>query len=239
MKTNLNIKDFKTIDISKLDFNNAFFHYTNINNVESIMKKGLEPRIGSNSLEIEKSKKVFFTMGFNNTLILMDAWIKWLVLRPKNNFIYKCGAYFMTKSYFPKIIVDTIFKTWIKSENRIKRSCKDLDNILKNSVFLVLDLKESIDFSFDDIDEVKNQKFSRKQLNYIYTYGSDSSDVKVEGWNMHTFSDKNIEKEKISIAKHHDLYSAKDMIVYMLKQIDIDIPYELPFLDYYVKNHCK
>lgn len=234
----MNYKQTKTIDIKSINSNNTFLHYTNINNIESIMKKGLEPRIGSNSLAIEKSKKVFFTIGFDNTLILMDAWIKWLVLRPKSNFLYRCGAYFMTKSYFPKIIVDKIFKTWIKNENRTKNACEKLDIILKNSVFLVLDLKENVDFSYEDIDEVKNQKFSRNQLEYIYTYGNDINDVTVERWNMHTFSDKIIEKNKISILKHNGLYTAKDMIMYMLNKTDID-PYELPFLNYYIKNYCK
>ena len=59
-------------------------------------------------------------------------------------------------------------------------ACKKLDNISENSVFLKLDLVENIDFSYDDIDEVKNQPFSRKQLSYIYTYGNDVNDSKME-----------------------------------------------------------
>jgi len=226
------MNELKTIDIKQID-ENTFFHYTNIDNIESIFNFGLEPRIGKNSMAIEKSKKIFFTIGFDNTLILMDAWIKWLVLRPRSNFIYKCGAFFMTKSYFPKFIVDNIFKTWIKSDKRIKYACKKLNKILDNSVFLVLDLEENIDFKYDDIDEVKNQKFSRKQLRYIYTYCDSVEDSKVEKWNMHTLSNKVIEKEKIKLLKINDSIKATDIIEYMRKKSNIKIKKELPFLDYY------
>ena len=113
------------VSIYNIDKENTFFHYTNKSNIDSIFEKGLLPNIGENSKNIEKNKKVFFTKGFDNTLILMDAWIKWLVLRPKSNFVYKCGVFFMTKKYFPKFIVSTIFKNWIKSDRRIKKACRE------------------------------------------------------------------------------------------------------------------
>lgn len=227
----------KTIDITKLDKDNCFLHYTNYNNINSIFELGLQARIGKNSIAIEKSKKIFFTIGFDNTLILMDAWIKWLVLRPRSNFIYRCGAFFMTKSYFPKIVVDTIFKNWIKNEKRIKYDCKKLNKILNDSVFLLLDLEENIDYKYDDIDEVKNQKFSRKQLKYIYTYCDDINDNKVEKWNMHTLSNKTIEKEKITLVKYNNLIKASDLLEYMVKKSSINFLEELPFLNIYIRNY--
>ena len=159
-----------TIDIKNLDKEKSFLHYTDKKNVENIFNIGLLPRIGKNSKNIELNKKCFFTEGFDNTLLLMDSWIKWLVLRPRNNLIYKCGCFYMTHKIFPKIVVDLIFENWIESDKKIKYACKTLDNILENSVFLKLDLVENIDFLYDDIDEVKLQPFSRKQLGYIYTY---------------------------------------------------------------------
>ena len=47
---------FNIKDISKIDMNNTFFHYTAKNNLSTIIKNGLEPRIGKNSLYVEKSK---------------------------------------------------------------------------------------------------------------------------------------------------------------------------------------
>lgn len=57
---------------------NTFFHYTNKNNLDDIIKNGLQPRIGNNSLYVEKSKKVFFAQGENGILTIMDVWLKWL-----------------------------------------------------------------------------------------------------------------------------------------------------------------
>ncbi len=225
---------YNSIDIKELNKTTVFLHYTDKRNVKSIFSVGLLPKIGKNSKNIELNKKVFFTEGFDNTLFLMDSWIKWLVLRPKSNFIYKCGCFYMTHKIFPKIVVDLIFKNWIKSDKKVKYACEKLDNILKNSVFLKLDLVENVDFSYSDIDEVKNQSFSRKQLGYVYTYGSDVSDSKMELWNMHTLKDKIIEPEKIKLIEINNNNCAKDIVLYMVDNTDLSIEDKCPFLVKYL-----
>lgn len=235
----MHINDYNSIDITKVNKDISYLHYTNVNNLSNIFEFGLEPRIGINSIGLEKSPKVFFTIGFDNMLVLMDAWIKWIVLRPKNNFVYRCGVFFMTKRYFPKFIVDTIFSKWINNEKRIKEACKTLNYILNDSVFLILDLEENIDFKYDDIDEVKNQKFSRKQLEYIYNYNNNTEDFTVENWNMHTLSNKTIEKEKIRLLKIGELCRASELIKYMVEKSNIEFHKKLPFLDKYIKEYIK
>lgn len=225
---------YNSIDIKELNKTTVFLHYTDKRNVKSIFSVGLLPKIGKNSKNIELNKKVFFTEGFENTLFLMDSWIKWLVLRPKSNFIYKCGCFYMTHKIFPKIVVDLIFKNWIKSDKKVKYACEKLDNILKNSVFLKLDLVENVDFSYSDIDEVKNQSFSRKQLGYVYTCDSDVSDSKMELWNMHTLKDKIIEPEKIKLIEINNNNCAKDIVLYMVDNTDLSIEDKCPFLVKYL-----
>ncbi len=225
---------YNSIDIKELNKTTVLLHYTDKRNVKSIFSVGLLPKIGKNSKNIELNKKVFFTEGFDNTLFLMDSWIKWLVLRPKSNFIYKCGCFYMTHKIFPKIVVDLIFKNWIKSDKKVKYACEKLDNILKNSVFLKLDLVENVDFSYSDIDEVKTQSFSRKQLGYVYTYGSDVSDSKMELWNMHTLKDKIIEPEKIKLIEINNNNCAKDIVLYMVDNTDLSIEDKCPFLVKYL-----
>lgn len=225
---------YNSIDIKELNKTTVFLHYTDKINVKSIFSVGLLPKIGKNSKNIELNKKVFFTEGFDNTLFLMDSWIKWLVLRPKSNFIYKCGCFYMTHKIFPKIVVDLIFKNWIKSDKKVKYACEKLDNILKNSVFLKLDLVENVDFSYNDIDEVKNQSFSRKQLGYVYTCDSDVSDSKMELWNMHTLKDKIIEPEKIKLIEINNNNCAKDIVLYMVDNTDLSIEDKCPFLVKYL-----
>lgn len=225
---------YNSIDIKELNKTTVFLHYTDKRNVKSIFSVGLLPKIGKNSKNIELNKKVFFTEGFDNTLFLMDSWIKWLVLRPKSNFIYKCGCFYMTHKIFPKVVVDLIFKNWIKSDKKVKYACEKLDNILKNSVFLKLDLVENVDFSYSDIDEVKNQSFSRKQLGYVYTCDSDVSDSKMELWNMHTLKDKIIEPEKIKLIEINNNNCAKDIVLYMVDNTDLSIEDKCPFLVKYL-----
>lgn len=230
----------KIIDISELDEKEVFLHYTNKNNIDNIFKFGLEARIGKNSMFIEKSPKIFFTIGFENTLILMDVWIKWLVLRPKNNFIYGCGAFFMTKSYFPKFIVDNIFKNWIRSQKRINRACHQLNKILKESVFVILNLEENIDFRYDDKDEVKKQKFSRKQLKYIYSYNDSAVDSsKMEFWNMHTLTEKTIESDKIKLLKIGNSCCANELVQYMVEKSKLNFKEDLPFFNKYMELYIK
>ena len=85
-----------------------------------------------------------------------------------------------------------------------------------------------------DIDEVKNQSFSRKQLGYVYTYGSDVSDSKMELWNMHTLKDKIIEPEKIKLIEINNNNCAKDIVLYMVDNTDLSIEDKCPFLVKYL-----
>lgn len=233
--TNINIKKGKIINIKDIDINNSFLHYTHKSNIESIMEKGLLPKIGKNSRNIELNKKVFFTVGFDNTLILIDAWLKWLILKPKNNFVYKCGCFYMKHRIFPRFVVDLIFKKSISNGRKIKYAYKKLDGILENSVFLKLDLVENVDFSYKDTDEVKKQNFSRKQLSYIYTY-ENTIDERLELWNMHTLKDKVIESSKINLIKFDDTYCAKDVILYMVKVSKLNLKDICPVFYGYLKN---
>lgn len=55
---NITIKDIQDIDIQF-----SFFHYTNKNNIDSIDKNGLVPKIGDSATGIEKTKKYFLLLG--------------------------------------------------------------------------------------------------------------------------------------------------------------------------------
>ena len=223
------IKDVKIVDIKDINSSECFYHYTNIKNLDSIKKNGLIPKIGINSKVIEKSKKIFFSYGEEGTLVIMDSWIKWLIAKPKCNLIYWIGAYLLKIKYFPKFIHKAIVLTNQRNKRKAEWSYKELKNILENSVYLILDLKENIDFSFDDIDEVK--AYSHYPASYIeslYAYNSDVNDSKVEYWNMHTFSNKIIEPNKITLLKYKNSYNADLIIKYLIEKNMI-----------FVKKNCE
>ena len=223
------INTFNVKELLKIDNNKMFLHYTNISNLDNISKKGLEPNIGINAKVIEKTKKVFFSIGDKGALVIMDSWLKWLVAKPKNNFIYWIGAYLLKFRFFPKFIHKIIISVNQKNKNKYKWAYKELNKILNNSIYLVLDLDENIDFSFDDIDEVKYlSNYPKSYIASLYAHDSNVNDAITEYWNMHTFSNKVIEIEKISILKHQNNYNAAKILKYLIEK-------NLT----YVKKNCK
>lgn len=225
-------------DIVNKNIDNMFFHYTNKDNLDSIFKKGLIPRIGKNASFIETSEKVFFTKGAKGILVLVDVWIKWLVLRPKNNFIYGVGAFLMQQRWFPKIIIDILWSNWIKSESRTKRACKKLNKVLDKSVFLSLALEKNIDYKEEDLDEVKQRSFRKDWLDYIYSYDKGLINKKMDYWNMHTLTGKVIEPSKIRLVRLEEKTNANEILKYIVKNTNYDLD-ELPFLNEYKSKYLS
>lgn len=207
-----------TIDINEIGLDNIFLHYTNKDNINNILRNGLEPKIGENSKGIEKTKKVFFTIGEKNALILMDAWLKWLISRPKNKYVYRLGTYFMKQPYFPKFIYDIIFFFYYKSDNKFFNACNTLKKTLDNSCYLQLNLEENIDYDFLDVDEIKQQSYPKRLLKNIYKYNSNLNSNKMELWNMHTYSNKIIEPTKIKVLQYKNSISAQIILKYLIER---------------------
>lgn len=218
---------FDYMDIEKLNDETAL-HYTNIKNLESISRKGLQARIGKNSKAIEKSKKVFFSVGIKGALVIMDTWLKWLVARPISNIIYYIGAFLLKVPFFPKVIHKGIIRL-NKNKIKYKWAYKKLKKILDDSVYLVLDLEENIDFYYNDFDEVKKYNhYPTSILKDVYATDSDVLDPKMEFWNMHTISNKTIEPRKIRILKFHDEICASKILKYLIEE-NVD----------FVKDKCR
>ena len=203
---------FNIKDISKIDMNNTFLHYTAKNNLSTIIKNGLEPRIGKNSLYVEKSKKVFFSQGEKGILTLMDVWLRWLTAKCGiSNQIYYLGTFYMRMPLCIKSIPNYVVRKFLKNKNKRIKVFNQLKNILDNSVFLILDLKENVDFSYNDIDEVKDTYYE-SFLKLLYPNESNIKDKKMEYWNMHTYSNKVIDSSKISLLKVKNEYSASKIL---------------------------
>ena len=198
----------KEYDISEIDLNEDFFHYTNKNNLVSISKNGLEPRIGANSLYVEKSKKVFFAKGRTGIITIIDVWLRWLTANYGFcRFIYGLGTFYMRLPFCFESIPNYVVNKSLQSKKKRFKVYKQMQKILDDSVFLVLDLENNIDFSYDDIDEVKDTYYE-SFLKMLYPNFSDLKDKKIEYWNMHTYSNKKIDAHKVSVLKIDNLCSA-------------------------------
>lgn len=200
-------------DISKVDFVNTFFHYTNRDNLFNISKEGLDARIGENSLYVEKNKKVFFAKGKDGVLTIMDVWLKWLTAKSCiNPFIYYFGTTYMRIPFCIKGIPNYIVSKTLKNRKNRMKAYEEMKDILDSSVFLVLDLEENVDFDYSDIDEVK-ETYYESFLKLLYPSESNLKDKRMEYWNMHTYFNKGVDTSKISLLT----YKEKDTANFILK----------------------
>lgn len=235
-----NLDKYDAIDIKDLP-KNAYFHYTDIHNLESIMEEGLKPAIGDNAAGIEKSEKIFFTIGNTNSLVLMESWLRWLIAKSLSDMpgkkldkpMYSFATSLLKVKIFQPIMTFVV-KCELKSKIIKKKEFKRLKEILDNAVYFSLDLEYYSDFSLNDIDEVKEGKFDKKLLKLMYN-NSNVEDEYMEYWNMHTYSGKQIEPEKIHLLKIDDSYKASDILEYMRQNTEIKIKRDLPYLYEYFK----
>lgn len=227
--------NFLCKDISEINLEHSYFHYTNKQNINTIFKDGLEPRIGENSLYVEKTPKVFFVEGETGIITIMDVWFKWLTAKSSyNKFIYWLGTMYMRIPFCIKCIPNYIVKRNLKDTKKRNKVYEKMKYILDNSVFLVLNLTPKEDFDYNDVDEVKNTYYE-SFLKLLYPSDSDIKNVKMEYWNMHTYSGKVINPKKISLLMDKKNYSANTILVKIIENNLDDIKYNYDFLyEYYI-----
>lgn len=233
----------ETYNIGKKDMHQYYFHFTQKENLKSIEKKGLIPKVGHNARWIEKSKKIFFVEGLDNFLILFDCWINCYKKIPVIPLIYNLGANLLNHKWFPKWIADGYFKFVDKRKWRKKRAYKMFDNLLESCVLLKLDLEEEIDFSKNDKDEIKTKGYYKEHLiiiGYLELY-SDVNSTSMDKWNMHTLSNHRVDSSKIQLCLLNDSYKLKEIFHYILENTSLDIekicPHLFEYLIYIKEKH--
>lgn len=220
------------------DINENYFHFTKKNNLTSIKDKGLLPKIGIHAQALEASKKVFFVEGLDNLLYLFDCWINVCEKYPHIPGLFNIGSFVMRLKFFPSPIINAYFK--YTEINKIHRfvAYKYFDSFLKNFKLLKIDIKENIDFSYEDIDQIKSKNYRREYLikaGYSPLY-SDLESVKMDKWNMHTFSNHGVNKSKIKICYIGNSSSMFDILMFILKNTNIKIENTCPVLFGYLKS---
>lgn len=220
-----------TIDLNEFDGENAFYHFTNRDNYESISLNGLIPSIGDNANGIEKTSKVFFSKGNIGFLRICDVWINW--------FIYRISLYNSVLKYkditkeermnlkrkFRENFTNGLYYT----EDNINYAITWMMEYMKSNIVLKLDIPHD-DYDELDIDEAKLHE-KEEFINRMYLGYITSSD-KVESFNMHTKSGVGVDKEKISKVTTNDDDSALSILkeIYR-KEKDKDNVLEFAFLD--------
>ena len=221
------------------DIKHNYFHFTSSKNLQSIKQNGLIPKIGKNARFIEKSEKVFFVEGLDNLLILFDCWINCYYYIPRITFIYALGARLLKQKWFPQIIEDVYFGVLKKTKVHRKRAYKVFDKIINESVLLKLDLKENIDFQYNDIDEIKSKNYKKRHLElmgYSKKYSSLDNNC-MDKWNMHCLSNHIISSDKIKLCYLDNSYKLNAIFDYAIKNSTLDLENICPRLYDYLLNH--
>ena len=191
------MKQFNLRETDKIEeIKDMNFHFTHKNNVKSIETEGLKAKIGNKSEGIEKNEKVFFSHKPIGVINLINNCYRLIqdILAYKENSSTTIGK---DKS----IIYERLYKTEIEPYDRNKeidetikdKSVRIMYEILKNYVYLKLDLKGVTKEIFDNLTE--NQKSS---VDYLIDDIDEETNMQIEEHNMHTRIGKGIEPEKIS-----------------------------------------
>ena len=213
----------KRLDISDINLEDGYFHFTKKENLDKIEKYNLLPKIGKNSAMIENSEKIFFSVGASNILKTHDVWLKWLMNR-----MY--GAYGLAKKYDDLEFAREL-EAW--KEEFLSKSYK-YDKAKKNALFtkyynemidnvyLKLLLTSGRDFDLNDYDDVKMRlKQNKDSLDYLFMkerYGkySNISSNKMDMWNMHTIRDRWVKSKDVCVVVNNEIYVT---VIDMLKLI--------------------
>lgn len=220
------------------DINSNYFHFTKQSNLESIQNKGLLPKISFHAQSLEVTKKVFFVEGLDNLLILFDCWINVCKRYPLIPGMFNLGAKILKYKWFPKSIINAYFK--YTEYNKIHKfiAYKYFDMFLKKYILLNLNIKEKIDFSFEDIDQIKAKGYDKEYLiqgGYSEIY-SDLESTKMDKWNLHTFSNHGIKPSKLKICYINQSCKMMDILNYALSNTNLNIEKVCPVLWEYLKN---
>lgn len=149
--------------------------------------------------------------------------------------VYTLGAWLLRYKWFPNFISNTYFATVNKYKHK-KKAFKVFDKMLKDAVLLNLDLKENIDFKWDDTDEIKVRGYRKEHLitmGYSPNY-SDVNSISMDEWNMHTFPNHGITADKIKLCSINDSTRLIDIFYFALEQTEIDLKTTCPCLYEYL-----
>ncbi len=220
------------------DMNENYFHFTRKENLKSIEIKGLIPKIGFHAQALEVTKKVFFVDGLDNLLILFDCWINVCEKYPHIPGLFNIGSFLMQYKWFPKSFVNFYFKYTELNKMHKVVAYRYFDKFLKKYVLLNVDIVENVDFSFNDIDQIKNKNYCKDYLikaGYSPLY-SDLESNKMDRWNLHTFSGHGIGVDKLKLCYIDNSCSMFDILMFAIKNTSIDIKSMCPVLYDYLKS---
>ena len=213
----------RRVDISKINLDKAYFHFTNAYNIEKIEKNNLLPKIGKNSAMIEESAKIFFSIGASGILKTHDVWLKWMMNKMYGE--YNLKKKYDGEDYSGKLhawVQEFLSKEYKNDETKKNALFTKYYHDMLENVYLDLNLTNGYDYDKNDYDEVKLRlNKDTNSLEYLMMkemYGdySDTTNNNMEEWNMHTIRNWYVKAKEVRVVTYKD----KDItVIEMLKFI--------------------
>ena len=152
--------------------------------------------------------------------------------------MFHLGTKIMKYKWFPKSIINGYFK--YTEYNKLHKfvAYKYFDNFLKKYILLNLNIDENIDFSFEDVDQIKAKNYPKAYLikgGYSPKY-SDLETIKMDRWNLHTFSNHGIDASKLKVCYINNSCKMIDILCFALDHTKLDVSDICPDLWKYLQN---
>ena len=202
--------------------NKTLFHFAPKANYEVINREGFKAEIGQNDMNIEENPKVFFTQGPINLLRIADVWIRWISWHVSQIKYFGKNDENWSNEKFAQLKNDFASGD-IFTEDVLSETYKRFFDMCRSFEYYTFDLDEGVDFSFDDIDEVKAKHLHNGVLSFspafMKMYGpySNFTSIKTDGWNLHTFPSKGVTLDKLSHVVSNEYGSDFNMLDMILE----------------------
>lgn len=223
---------------------NSFYHFTLEENLSQIEEKGLVPIIGENSEGIEETPKIFFSKGELGIIKATEVWLRWLMNR-----IYGVNDRLNMRQEMTEeeknIHISEWTKEFLSGEYKNDKDKKEklfeyFYKYLKGRIYLQLNMQDGNEYDSNDLDE---NKVRLQEQDYMYNafakvmYGefSNMETPVMDDWNMHTKSNKGVEKDKIKQITTKDGKEDMLSIILYLYEKHKDIPHNHFLLDDFVE----
>ena len=148
------------IDINSVDLNEDYFHFTNIKNVEGILKEGLKPMVGAASEMINDRPNVSISKGAKGVMGTVNSFIFMIANRSISNIPEDFRKYFSE-------IDDFSSKELVGKE----LACRAMERKLKEEVYFKINVKE------EELNEARIGGFTGFDINL--PHGIDKSKLEL------------------------------------------------------------
>ena len=207
----MSIKEVNIREVPYEELDKLFFHHGDKKYHTEVEKNGIPSLIGNNSKYIDSKKSIFFSIGVENTLKLIDVWIKWRLDRLNNPFFNAMNNRRIINSPEEKEEYNRKWQEWYNLfvTGKYKNVPGLLEKLyefeltegLASCYYYILDLKENEEYVLDQIDDKKKRTTDLAKLKAFYGSYSDFTTPVADKWNMQTIPGKDItvEPERIRI----------------------------------------